>query len=158
MRLLIDQKIFSLGDKLLIMDEYQNEMFYVEGEFLSFGKKLRVYDLSGFEVAFIRQEVFSFLTRFDVFVEGYQIADIVKEITFFKQKYTINGLDWQVEGDFFGHDYQIIEDNRVIAELHKEWLFMKDFYVLDIYDEDRVIEILAVCLAIDAAIDLQSSQ
>lgn len=44
MRLYIKQRAFSWTDKFSIKDEYGEDRYYVEGEFLSFGKKLHVYD------------------------------------------------------------------------------------------------------------------
>ena len=40
MKLYIKQRIFTWGDKFSIYDENGNEKYYVEGEILTFGKKL----------------------------------------------------------------------------------------------------------------------
>ena len=92
MKLYIRQKVFSWVDRFTIKDESGNDKYFVEGEFFSWGKKLHVSDPDGNEVAFIQQKVFSLLPKFFVFVNGNQIAEIVKEFTFLRPKYSIEGL------------------------------------------------------------------
>lgn len=148
-RLSIKQQVFSWNDKFSVKDENGNDKYYVEGEFFSWGKKLHVYDLNGKEVIFIQQKVFSFLPRFFVFVDGEEIAEIVKEFTFFKPVYSISGLDWTIEGDFWSHDYQIIKSGNCVVSIRKEWFTWGDSYALDIEDPKDEIPSLAVVLAID---------
>lgn len=106
-------------------------------------------DRDGREVAFVQQKVFSFLPRFFVWVDSVQVAEIVKEFTFFHSRYTIAGLGWDIEGDFFAHDYSISQEGREIVTIHKEWLTWGDCYALDIADPRDTVTALAVVLAID---------
>jgi uncharacterized protein YxjI len=149
MRLIIQQKVFSWTDKFRVWDEDDHDRYFVEGEFLSFGKRLHIMDPTGQEVAFIQQKVFSFRPQFFVWIGDVQVAEIVKEFTYFRPHYTIGGLGWDVEGDFFAHDYSISQERREIVTIHKEWLTWGDCYVLDIADPKDTITALAVVLAID---------
>jgi uncharacterized protein YxjI len=157
MRLFIKQKVFSWADKFTVKDEAGQDKYTIEGELFSWGKKLHVMDAAGNEAAFIQQKVWSFLPRFHVFVNGLQIAEIVKEFTFFRQKYSIAGLDWEIEGDFWAHDYQITQNGRPVVMIHKEWLTWGDCYVLDIASEQDEILALAVVLAIDCVMAAQAA-
>ena len=49
--------------------------------------------------AFVQQKVLTLLPRFYVYVNGSQVAEIVKEFTLLKPKYRIAGLNWEVQGD-----------------------------------------------------------
>ncbi len=149
MRLIIKQKVFSWTDRFRVWDEGDHDCYYVEGEFFSFGKKLHITDPAGQEVALVQQKVLSFLPRFSVWVNGVQVAEIVKEFTLFRSRYTIDGLGWDVEGDFFAHDYSISREGHEVAAIHKEWLTWGDCYVLDIADPGDAVTALAVVLAID---------
>lgn len=149
MRLIIKQKVFSWTDRFRVWDEDDRDRYYVEGEFFSFGKRLHITDPDGREVALVQQKVFSFLPRFFVWVDGVQVAEIVKEFTFLHPRYTIDGLGWDIEGDFFAHDYTISRDGQAIVTIHKEWLTWGDCYVLDIADPQDTVTALAVVLAID---------
>ena len=150
MKLFIKEKVFSLSDKFFVMDEYGDEKYIVEGEIFSWGKKLHVYDMRGNEVAFIQQKVFSFLPRYFVYVGDEQVAEIVKEFTFFFPKYSIEGLGWDINGQFMAHDYEITQGGRPIVTIRKEWMTWGDTYELDIANPDDEIIALAVVLTIDA--------
>jgi len=155
MSLYIKQHIFTWGDKFSIYDDAGNEKYYVEGEIFSWGKKLHLYDAQGTEVAFIEQELFTLLPKYHISCNGREIAEVVKEFTFFKPSYSVHGLNWQVQGDFWDHDYDIIRNGSVVASVSKEWMTWGDTY--RIYFGDGVDEIvaLAVVLVIDACIDAE---
>ena len=156
MRLCIKEKVFSWGDKFTVKDEYVYDRYVVEGEIFSWGKKLHVYDMAGREVAFIKQEIWSFLPRYYVFCGGRQVAEIKKEFTFFLPRYTIDGLSWEIDGSFMAHDYVISQHGRVIVRIQKEWMTWGDSYVLDIGDPDDELVALAVVLTIDCVTESNS--
>lgn len=159
MRFYMKQKVFSWGDKFQIYDEYQNVHFLVEGEVFSWGKKLHLYDRTGSEVAFIRQKVFSFLPRYFISHDGMDVAEVVKEFTFWKQRYQVNGPGWEVSGDFWAHEYEITDGGEVVASVSKRWFTWGDTYEIDIHegiDPDNEAEtamVLCVVLIIDAVLD-----
>ncbi len=149
MRLYIKQRVFSWKDRFTVFDENGNDKYYVEGEFFSIGKKLHVYDLTGKEVAYIAQKVLSFMPRFFVYTNGLEVAEIVKEFSFFRPKYKISGLGWQINGDLWSHNYEITQNERQIVRINKEWMTWGDSYVLDIANESDETVALAVVLSID---------
>lgn len=155
MKLYIKQKVFSWKDKFYVKDENGNDRYYIEGELFSLGKKLHIYDMNSNELAFIHQKVLSFLPRFYVYIGGIQVAEIVKEFTFFRNKYRIEGLGWDVDGDFMDHDYEITHMGRPIVSISKEWFTWGDSYMLDIADNVDPINALSVVLAIDCVIEMQ---
>lgn len=155
MKLYIKQKVFSWKDKFYVKDENGNDRYYVEGELFSLGKKLHIYDMNNNELAFIHQKVMSFLPRFYVYIGGVQMAEIVKEFTLFRNKYRIEGLGWDVDGDFMDHDYEITHMGRPIITINKEWFTWGDSYVLDIADNVDPVNALSVVLAIDCVIEMQ---
>ena len=157
MKLYIKQKVFSWAAKFNITDENGEERYSVRGEVFTLAKKLHVFDPSGEEVALVQQKLLSLLPRFYVYVNGQQIAEIVKELTFLKPRYDIFGKGWTVEGDFLAHDYTITEGGREIARVHKVWMSWGDSFELDICDTDDEIGLIAVILAIDAVMDAGNS-
>lgn len=155
MKLYIKQKIFSWKDKFSIYDENGEEHYFVEGELFSWGKKLHVYNREQKEAAFIRQEIFTLLPKFIVSIDGQDIAEIVKEFTFFKPKYRIDGLGWAIQGDFWDHDYEITKSGNTIVRICKKWFTWGDCYELDVENPEDEIVALAVVLAIDCVLDAQ---
>ena len=153
MKLLIEQEILTWRDKFTVMDDCGNPRYYVKGEFFSWGKKLHVTDLSGREVAYVEQQLFTFLPRYAVYAGGVLIGEVVKEFTFFRPRYTVEGADWEVEGDFWAHDYTVSRRGRVVVDIQKEWFTWGDCYALNIRDPADEIQALALVLAIDCAIE-----
>lgn len=149
MKLYIKEKVFSLGDKFTVKDEFERDKYVVEGEIFTWGKKLHIYDMTGQEVAFIKQEVWSFLPRYYVFCNGSQVAEIKKEFSFLFPKYSIEGLGWEIEGSFTAHEYEIDRNGQTIVSISKEWLTWGDSYELNILNPADEIIALAVVITID---------
>lgn len=152
MNLYIKQKAFSWGEKFTVKDALNNDRYTVAGEVFSWGKKLHIYDMQGREVAYIKQEVWSWLPRYYVYCGENKIAEIKKEMTFLRPKYKIEGLDWNVNGNFLAHEYSISQGNRQIIGIKKAWMSWGDSYELNIIDDAHEIIGLAVVLTIDCVL------
>lgn len=146
------QKVFSWTDKFNIADEHGSTRYYVEGELFSWGKKLHIYSNTGREVAFIRQKVMSWLPRYFVEINGVTVATVVKEFTFLRQSYRVEGVPWQMKGDFWAHDYVMYDNSYEIMRLRKAWFTWGDSYELEIFNQDNELLCLCVALAVDCAV------
>lgn len=153
MKLYIKERVFTWGEVFTVKDVHGTDKYTVEGEVFTFGKKLHLYDASGREVAFIKQEVWSLFPRYYVFCGDKQIAEINKELTLLFPKYTIDGLDWEVDGRYMAHEYTITQSGRTIATISKEWMTWGDSYELDIVDPSHEIIALAIVLTIDCVME-----
>lgn len=151
MKLYIKQRVFSWTDSFVIKDEYGNDKYYGDCEFLSLGHKLHVRDCRGQEVIYIQQKLLTFMPKFDIFIEGREVGQLVKELTFFRDVYSVPSIGIEVRGDFFDHDYEVQQYGRTIMTLSKEWFTWGDSYVLDIPSPADELLGLAIMLAIDCA-------
>ena len=149
MRLYMKEKVFSWNERFTVKDENGWDKYFVEGEFLTLGKKLHLLNAHGDEVAFIRQQLFTLMPRFVVEIGGREVAEIRKEFTLFFQRYVIDGLGWEIEGSVWEHAYEIRKNGRLIAAISKEWFTWGDSYMLDILDPADELVALAVVLTID---------
>ena len=154
MKLYIKQRVFSWKDKFSVFDENENLQYFAESEIFTFGKKLHLFDACGMQVSFISETVTLFMPRFSIIRNGEEVAEVVREFTFFRPKYRIDGLGWRCEGDVFDHDYVLLDRNGfTVATVSKAWFTWGDAYEIDItMDSDPVIA-LAVVLVIDAALE-----
>lgn len=145
----IKQQVFSWRDRFTVKDVAGNDVYFVEGELFSWGKKLSVYNASGNEVLYIQQNLLNWLPNYSLFIDEVEVATVRKELTFFRPSYTIHGLNWEVEGSVWAHDYQIWEDDKLVASINKEWFTWGDSYSLDIQDEAHSLIALGVIIVID---------
>ena len=155
MKLYIKQKVFSWRDTFTVKDEFGADRYYVQGKFISFGKQLTVSNAQGQEVAFLKQKLLTIFPKFSVLMNGEEVARIVKKFSFFKPKYYVEGLDWEVQGSFLEHDYTITKDGAVVAAIHKVWMAFGDSFEIDIQQGQNEAVALSVVLAIDAVMDSQ---
>ena len=150
MKLLFKQKLFSWLDQYYIYDENENVRYEVRGE-LAWGHMLRIYDRLGYEVGCVKERLFTFLPKFEIFVNDEYLGCISKEFALFEQKYNIDFNGWDVYGDWLEWDYEIRDIfDKQVATVTKEPFKLADTYVLDIADEKDALNVLMLVLAIDA--------
>lgn len=154
MRYQINQKILSFGDNFVIKDEYGAEKYHVKGKVFALGDKLRIYDENGFEKVYIEQKLFKLMPEYSVYIEGQYAAKIKKEFTFFKPRFQIESIngEYSIDGDFFGYDFRINKNGKVIASVSKKFFAFRDSYGVDIADNENQALILALVIIIDQVI------
>ncbi len=151
MRYIIRQKIFSLGDSFMIKNEAGNDIFMVKSQLLSFGKKLRLYDLIENELCYIEQKVFRFMPEYDIYISGQHIINVKKRFALFKNDFIITSQSgcYSIEGDFWAHEFSILKDNRVVARVSKEFFSFSDTYGVEIDDGQDQVTNLSLAIVID---------
>ncbi len=153
MDLYIKQKVFSFKDKFNIFDRNGEIKYSAEGELISLGKKLHVYDLNGNEVIYIRQRLMTFLPKYEITIHGRETVEIVKNFTLFKHEYSIPGWNVKIHGDFFAHEYKVEQNGCEIAHMTKEWLSWGDTYSININNPADELIALASVLVVDCCME-----
>lgn len=150
MKLMFKQRFFSWFDSYDIYDENNTAVYTVNGK-PAWGHKLEIYDRSGNHLATLREQILTFLPRFDIQINGQTVGTITKEFTFFKPSFSVDCNDWQVEGSFLEWDYRILtQDGMAVARIEKQLFNFTDTYIIDVADEQDGLLVLMVVLAIDA--------
>ena len=108
MRLLFRQRLFSWFDSYDIYDEAGNTVYTVEGK-LAWGHCLHILNAAGDHIGTVREQVLTFLPKFELYVQDQYVGCIQKEFTFFTPKFDIDCNGWRVEGDFLEWDYRVTE-------------------------------------------------
>lgn len=150
MKLLFKQRLFSWFDSYDIYSETGETLYTVKGQ-LSWGHRLKIFDVYGNELGTVNQKVLTFLPKFEIYLGENYIGCINKELSFFKPRYNIDFNGWSVEGDFFEWDYRVLSsDGREIASVSKELFNWTDTYVIDVVNPGDALCTLMLVLAIDA--------
>ena len=109
MKLLFRQRAFSWFDSYDIYDENENTVYVVKGQ-LSWGHCLKIYDPEEQqELGTVKEEILTWLPKFELYEGETCIGTLKKELTFFKPKYNIDFNGWHVEGNWLGWDYSIVD-------------------------------------------------
>lgn len=150
MKLLFKQRFFSWFDSYDIYDEAGNTVYTVRGQ-LSWGHCLKIFDALGNEVGTVKERVFTFLPKFELYLGDRYVGCISKEFTFFRQKYNIDCNGWQIDGDWLEWNYRITDAVGVgVAAVSKEIFNWTDTYVIDVVNPADALCVLMFVLAVDA--------
>ncbi len=150
MRLLFKQRFFSWLDSYEIYDEAGNTVYSVRGE-LAWGHQLRIYDANGFEVGLVKERIFTFLPKFEMYLGDRYVGSICRELSLFVPRYNIECNGWQVEGSIFEWDYTVLTTSGArVADISKQLFNFTDTYILDVYNPCDALCVLMLVLAIDA--------
>ena len=144
MKLYIKQRAFSWRDRFAVKQENGADRWFAQGEFFSWGRKLHVYDAQGQETAFIRRKMMSFLPRY--FIELGEAVFAMKKEFSLRPRYSIEGVPWQMIGDFWAHEYELSDDSGPVMRMSKHWFTWGDSYELDIPNPNN--ELLCLCIAL----------
>ena len=150
MKLLFKQRMFSWFDSYDIFDEAGNTVYTVKGA-LAWGHLLRIYDEWGNEVGCIKERVFTWLPKFEMYLGDRYIGSINKEFSFFKPKFNIDYNGWRIDGDWLEWNYTVLDGmGYSVAFVSKELWNWTDTYVIDVLNRKDALYALMLVLAIDA--------
>ena len=119
---------------------------------MSWVHRLVIYNAYKEEIGEIKEEVFTFLPRFRMYMNDECFGTIEKELSFFKPKSHLSCNDWAIYGDLMEWEYDVISEREgLIMHANKELFHFTDTYVLNIQQEGHALLALMIVLAIDAA-------
>jgi len=150
MKLLFKQRFFSWFDSYDIYDEAGATLYTVKGQ-LSWGHCLKIFDADEKYVGMVKERIFTFLPKFEIYLQDRYIGCINKELSFLRPRYNIDYNGWRIDGDFFEWDYSIVNSSgEALANVSKKLWNWTDTYVIDVYNPENALYSLMFVLAIDA--------
>ena len=154
MRYTIKQKVISLKETFHVTDEEGAELYEVSGKMISIGHKLTIRDMEGNEVAYIHQKVLSLTPKYFIEIAGQDEMELRSHITLLRPHYTLETPegDWDIRGDFIGHEYEMKRDGEAVAAVTQKYLTWGDTYVLDVENENDALAALCTMIVIDCVI------
>lgn len=150
MKMLFKQRFFSWFDSYDIYGEDGSILYTVKGK-MAWGHCLEVYNAKEEHIATLKEEVFTWMPRFRIYLGDNYVGDIKKEFTFFKPSFSLNYNGWNVTGDFFDWDYEITERGSAVARVSKQLFNFTDTYTIEVAQPENALICLMIVLAIDAA-------
>lgn len=152
MELSIKQRVFSWTDTYDVYDGTGNARYFVKAEFLTLGHQIHVYDKrTGVEVGSIHQRLLTFLPAFEIVINGRVQGMVKKQFTLFSPRYEVDFRGWDVQGDFLGWDYRVMQGALEVMSISKEILSWGDTYTLRYSNPAYEMPGLLLVIAIDAA-------
>ena len=94
------QRFFSWFDSYDIYDENGNTVYVVKGQ-LSWGHCLKIFDAYGEEIGTVKERIFTFMPKFEMYFKSQYVGCISREFALFKPKYNVECNGWHVEGNIW---------------------------------------------------------
>ncbi len=147
------EKLASIGDDFWIENGAGQRAFKVDGKALRVRDTLKIRDLAGNEVAEIQEKMVRVKDTMDIARNGRTIATVKKAlVTPLRGRFSINvegGPDMNAEGNILGHEFNIEQGGRPVAEISKKWFRIRDSYGIEIQPGHDDALILAIVVVID---------
>jgi uncharacterized protein YxjI len=147
------QRLVSIGEDFTIEDDRGQPVFHVDGKVLRIRETFVITDLSGNEVATIREKKLALRDSMAILRGGQTIATIRKAwFAPFRDKFEIDlssGQDLVAQGDILDLEYSIQRGGAPIAQISKQWFSFSDTYGIEIAPGEDDGLVLAVAVAID---------
>lgn len=151
MKLYIKQRVFTYKDKFQIKNSSDQVEYTAIGKIIALSKRFTIENSKGKKVAVIKKRIFTIFPQYRINILEDKTYTLKRKFTFFKQKYKVKPLDWELKGDFLSHNYQVMDHKTTIMSISKKWFKWGDTYELDI--PNKANELLALCIAV--AIDAE---
>ncbi len=150
MKLLFKQKLFTWFPVYDVYDENGNVIFTVK-RILTFRYNAKIYDKNGAEAGVIREKLTSLFRRhFEIEVFGMSIGCIIRELSIFIPRFTLELKDWKVTGNWLEWNYTISSPRGEVAAITKHPFTWGSNYEIEIKDPGDALAALMVVLVADA--------
>ncbi len=151
MKYYIKQKVFSLRDKFTIKDYSQNDIYQVQGKFMSMSNKLELLNMDGSQVLNSKKKLFRFLPLYHIYSNHDEELATIKKKLAFKPRFEVfvGNQEYIVEGSIFAHTFVIKKDEREVASIIKKVFSFGDSYEIDIIEDYQKELFLFIVIIID---------
>ena len=150
MKLLFKQRMFSWLCSYDVRNDIGDIVYTVKGQ-LSWGHCLKIFDAAGHYVGMVKERIFTFLPKFEIYLGDNYFGCISKEFSFFRPRFNIDFKGWHIEGDWMEWDYDINNSfGQTVATVSKQLFNWTDTYVINVDDPADALAALMLVIAIDA--------
>jgi uncharacterized protein YxjI len=154
---LIRERFFRLGEDSEITDDQGRSVLVVDGKVLSLRDRLVLRDPEGREVAQVQRKLVALRPTYEISAGGQEVAEVRKHFfTPFGDRFTIDipgPGDLEMEGNLFDHEFTIRRGGQTVATVSKRWFSLRDTYAVAVAQGEDELLILASVLALDLAED-----
>ena len=157
MKYYMKSKVFKLKEDFWIKNQYEEDTFFVDNKFLTFGLQFDIQK-NNQVLYFVKETILTFLSNYEIFENDKVVATVNQKLTFLKTKVEVNSKygELEIEGSIFEYNYKIYQGSKVVAQIEKEMFAFSDNYTVDIDFEDEAF-ILAIVVIIDNIRDKRRS-
>lgn len=164
MKLIIKNKLITLGEGSTVCDENGKEMFKVKGKVFSITRKKNIYDMEGNYLYTVRNKFWHFIYN-SAFImhKKEKIAKLANNRWDFKRKFVLQGYqdDIVISGNLFQFPdikMEITKNGKKIGTLIKNFNLIRDAYTLEVDSEEDAGFLVALVIGVDNIYDAMKQE
>lgn len=156
LKLYINEKLFSIHNIFYVKDESEKDLYVISKKIFSLGSKISITDIKGNVLSNIDQELFRFLSTYNISINNELNFQIKKKFQLFKNDYVLSN-GYSIVGNYFMFDFNILDPSgKEIGKISRKYFTIGDKYEVEIYDKKDVLFVLSVVAVI--ANDINKNQ
>ena len=147
MELYIKKAKLTVLDNYEVTDEKGNKVFNIKGELISAGKRLRINDPSGHELASVYKKKIAIRDKYIIDIKNSEEVEVFRIDTMRKvPEYRAKQLGWTLKGDFGKKDLKIMEGLHTVSQIRPKRLSFGETLKMDIKDAKNALAAAALFL------------
>ncbi len=150
----LKQKVFSLRSRYRVLDENEEQLYHCVGKIFSLSRELNFYNTKNEKHLYqMNRKIFAIMPTYFLYnAQGEQVAKARRKFSIGKKLVSIESDhgDFEIEGNFWAHDFRILKDGERVATIQKKYISFGDSYQIQIEDESNTEFFLAMLVMIDA--------
>jgi uncharacterized protein YxjI len=157
MRYQIRQRVFSLGGAFDITDDLGNAVYRVQGELLSLGNSLTLYDAQNERLAHIQQRLLTWTPTYDITRGGMPALTVHKQAFSWTPHFDIEGPAgmYTMDGDWSDWNFQIDSMGQTVALISRQYAMFSECYGIEIAEGADDPTVLCLAIVMDEIINAQ---
>ncbi|EGE43404.1 hypothetical protein GTY83_20250 [Streptomyces sp. SID4928] len=155
MRLLVRERLFSIGDDYWIEDDGGRKVFLVDGKAMRLHDTFELKDADGRVLVELRQKLVSLRDTMLIERGGEELAKVKrKRLSLLRNHYRVtlvDGTELDVSGKILDREFAIEYDGELLAQISRRWLTLRDTYGIDVVRDDADTPLLiavAMCVIV----------
>ena len=154
MKYQMKQKFFGADGTFTVDDENGRPAYKAEAKRFSLMKKIDFYDLAGNQVAHVEHK-FGLRPVYEITLTGQEPIKLIQKFKWIGKKFEVAapGAPIEIEGSFWGYNYQFTQGGKQLATASKKMAAMRDSFVLDVTDNENPVLLIASMVAVDLIVN-----
>ena len=129
----------NLHRQIDITDESGKVLYYTKSSVFALKGKTEIYDADGNQIAHLEKKPVSLHEKH---------FHVVKDVT------NIEGLGWQLRGNFIGLNFNLLDENgEPIATVSKKMISVHDKYCIDLYQTKHEQKVVAIVIQLEKMLE-----
>lgn len=152
-RLLMREKLLSIGDDSWVEDDAGNRVYKVNGKAMRVRETFVLEDPSGGELLHMQARDLRLRGVMKLERGDDTVATVTKRVVGIRDRFAIDvedGDDLQAKGNVLEHEYEVKRDGDVVATITKRWVRVRETYGIEIAPGEDVPLIVGVAVAIES--------